>query len=202
MRSILLTFAFLVAASAAAEREAITLADGRTLVGVYDADAGTIALDGKAVVKVRADQVKAREPAPAKAPPAAAAAAPTAEAAPKQKAKTVSVIFAACDQEVVEENARHDKLLRAIADRRAEQVGEWLTHADLEDLPLPAVNDDPRESEKQYHWRATRVNEVLRRLREIRKDVRDKAGAGIMAVEQLTNLLRDRDRLLDLLDGR
>lgn len=197
MRSILLSLAFLVAASAA-DREAITLADGRTLVGVYDADAGTIAMDGKAVVKVRADQVKAREPAP----PMSAAPPATTETSPKQKAKILSVIFATCDQDVVDENARHEKLLRGIADRRAEQIGEWLAHADLDDLPLPALSDDPRESEKQYHWRATRVNESLRRLRDIRKDIRDKATAGVMAVEQLTNLLRDRDHLLDLLDGR
>jgi hypothetical protein len=53
----------------AAEQELFTLKDGRRLIGIYDAEAGTVTAEGGAVViRVRPGDIASRQPAPAAAP--------------------------------------------------------------------------------------------------------------------------------------
>lgn len=145
MRPILLLALILAAAVAAtAEPEAVTLDDGRVLVGVYDATAGTVTIvdhGGKAttIVKVKPGQVAARAPAPAvEAPPAPSATAavlagePDAPGAipadPRDQLRTIA------------ERADRERLALALA---------WLQAIDLTPPPEVVLGADPRESEKR-----------------------------------------------------
>jgi hypothetical protein len=174
MRLPLLLCLILTAAAAAADREVLTLTDGRTLTGVYDADAGTIAMDGKAVVKVRADQVKARELAPQ--PKSATAAMQAGEpAAPLPKAakpapprETAATILAESAAAEAAEGERHKQAAADLFQQRRSRVAAWLMKANLDPLPLKPIGSDPRQSELLAHALAEQFNERLGALRSIR----------------------------------
>lgn len=153
-----LLLCLVLAAAAAAEREALTLTDGRTLVGVYDAEAGTVALDGKAVVKVRTDQVKTRELAPARPAPTVSVAQPPPAAAPA-KAAPAAPIWQQLD------DLRKRQRAETMATCRS-----WLSAQDLKLLPVPKVGDDPRQSERRQVDQIRMVNDQLQQLIDIRED--------------------------------
>ncbi len=151
MRTCILALLIAAGAAPAAERESITLADGRTLVGVYDADAGTVTLDGHgtaAVVMVRADQVRAHEPAPA------AVAKPAVETKAPPRSPSLAWL-AECQAEV---GAYQDER-KAFDLRQYDLIRKWKAHIlSLPPIPPPQVGADPRTSEVAQARHVAEIN--------------------------------------------
>ena len=165
---LLLLVAVLACGLSAAEREKITLTDGRVLVGVYDDLAGTITLDGigGAVLKIREHQVKAREPAPAPAPPPPVSPKP----APAIDEGEISKAPPAAVAE------RPEVAMRAMIERHQRELFEyacdWISRADLSEVPVPQLGNDPRASEQEAFDLAKQANHQLREAREAQEFIK------------------------------
>lgn len=147
-----LTIAALLMISAtmsAADLESITLADGRTLLGVYDDVAGTITLHGagSAVIRVTERQVKGREPAF------------VGEAAPRpvdaKRGAATSPVDPRAALAAIDKRAREEKL--AVLRR-------WVLSIDTTLPVVPELGDDPRESDRDSRARAQAVHALILKL--------------------------------------
>lgn len=159
MRATLLCLCF-VLAGAAAERESITLADGRTLVGYYDEDRGTMTLDGgKVVVQVSAETVKARGPA---------------TSSPPVVVGKLKVTTDAPQSSVQPPPLDAFKKLTDDYDRQTfALVKSWLDGAGLELLPEPKLPDDPRQSEREAASAVHAINATIVHLKEVKMKLPD-----------------------------
>jgi hypothetical protein len=190
---LLLALLACTATASAAERESITLSDGRTLVGFYDDQTGVLTLDGKgkAVVALRPEQVKAREPAPAAKAAALAAPAPTTDAKPAAEPNPAADLVSTSAKAFADENDRHDRVVADLTRQRHDAAVAWLAKANLDDITVHALPADPRESDHQAHDIGVRFNQHLVQLRALREQSkRDERLAG-NAVDVLQEMAED-----------
>ncbi len=177
MRLVLL-LALTLAAGLAAEPEAVTLDDGRTVVGVYDAEAGTLTIvdhGGKAttIIKLRPGQVAARAPAPVAAvEPAPPSSATEAVLAGVPEAPGAIPGDPRDELRAIAERADHDRLALALA---------WLQAIDLTPPPAVVLGADPRESEKRAKAQS---DDARARLAEVAGMLRDYKAHPERAVSQ------------------
>ncbi len=152
---ITISFVLLNAAAVGADRETLTLTDGRTLVGYYDEDRQTMTLDGgKVTLRVPPETVQSRAPATTP-PPHVVGKVKSIEGAQPTTAESAKEPLRASWTKV------HDELARMRAQERAAEdrlVAEWAAGADLHSIPLPASAADPRKSEIEAIAKIHRVN--------------------------------------------
>lgn len=161
MRATLLCLCF-VLAGAAVDRESITLTDGRTLVGYYDEDRGTMALDGgKVTVQVSPEAVKSRAPATTPPPVVVGKLKGTAPV-PQSTAQPLPLdAFKKLTDD-------YDRQTFAL-------VKSWLDAAGLEPLPEPKLPDDPRQSEREAASVVHAINATIAHFREVKAKLPDVA---------------------------
>lgn len=147
----LLALLLLAVAASAADYESITLKDGRTLVGIYDH--GTLTMeDGKVSLPIAEADIVARAPA------AAPIAKPTsAKPAPRSTLNAYQEMTARATALRDDAKATQGKA----DDLEAAFFAEWVSHADLSPLPVPALSADPRKSEKDAADQVRRLNMQL-----------------------------------------
>lgn len=153
---IIITCSICLAASA--EREQLTLKDGRVLIGVYDGDAGTITLDGpgSAIVRIGKDQISNRSEAP---PLLVKSIKPMADEAEKTKPPEDPTVALRAIQKRYEEE-------------RWQYCRSWIIAADFSGVPVPSLPDDPKKSEAMAYNIAVKLNDWLKPLRIAQQELK------------------------------
>lgn len=143
--------------ASAADQEEVTLKDGRKLVGIYDASAGTITVSagaGNGVVYVKPEQVVKRGPAPVAVAPAASA------------TKTVKIYdrVKAIERELDDKEDQLDKLNADIAAYSKQQPRK----AEMTMAERKAYEDDEKRRSALRASSQRRVDSVRQEISDLR----------------------------------
>lgn len=178
----------------AAELEQITTTDGRKLVGTYDDIAGTVTLDGPgaAVIRLKPEMVKQREPFVRAEPEPKPEAQPRAFAAPAVVSKDAAMasVRLAFDKADALRHEANEIDLNAMV--------RYLQSSELSPIPVPDFGSDPRESEKKETKRIHEENGYRKVYSDALSRYKEAKGKEDSRTSNLSNTIT---RLMDLADG-